>query len=540
MNIKLVHHPELSDHISLAPHYGRSDCACDCACPTDGAAAPVLARPIAFYLELTPACNNRCPGCGNVYAAERLLKAPSPVPGAGTADKAFSRQERPRDGGYEPLRDAGYAPVKDVCAGPPLTGDGWRALIAQLAPHTQHVKLTGGEPTLHPDFAGIVAALGEFGISFAVFTNARWPDPARVLDTLRAAPTCEGLLVSLHGPDTATHEAFSGVPGSFAETTANLRRAVSAGVDVAASLVITRHNWAHVEATLALALDLGANHVVCNRWIGPPALGLAPEPAHLRAVIAHIEALRAAGQPIRFGNCIPQCFAPSSSTGCTAGATFATIDPWGRVRPCNHAPLVAGDLRAQSLADIWHGPAMQHWRDLVPGGCAACPAFTTCHGGCRAQALLAEIDHDPLMQMPFPLPAPEPEVYLWEGLRPLARGERREEAGRLLLLHQGQVAVVPPELRAGLLPGLDGTRTLRHIQQNYGDAALNWIGGLAQAGLVVWQNIPSRFSGISSDGGDSDPATARRVMPSGETLAVSGEILESHKSSRNLCEEMTI
>lgn len=442
MNVNLVNDPELCQSRNLAHRHSHADCDCDCACPTDGAAAPVLALPAAFYLELTPACNNRCPGCGNLYAQ--------------TPDRF-----------------------------PKTCQVSWRALIAQLAPHTQHVKLTGGEPTLHPDFAGIVAALGEFGISFAVFTNARWMEPARVLGTLRAAPTCEGLLVSLHGPDAATHEAFSGVPCSFAETTANIRRAVAAGLDVATSIVLTCHNWAQIEATLALALDLGANHLVCNRWIGPPSLGLAPEPAHLRAAIAQIESLRAAGEPIRFGNCIPQCFAPSSSTGCTAGATFATLDPWGCVRPCNHAPLVAGDLRTQSLAEIWHGPVMTCWRDLVPAACAACPAFTTCHGGCRAQALLAEAAQDPLMQMPFPLPTPEPEVRLWAGLRPLAQGARREEAGRLLLLHQGQVAVVPPELRA-LLPHLDGTRTLRDIQQRHGDDAINWIGGLAQAGLVMW------------------------------------------------------
>ena len=53
-------------------------CDCDCACPVDslssdeassqGEPTPVLSRPVAYYLELTPACQNRCPGCGNVYA----------------------------------------------------------------------------------------------------------------------------------------------------------------------------------------------------------------------------------------------------------------------------------------------------------------------------------------------------------------------------------------------------------------------------------------------------------------------------------------
>lgn len=421
-----------------------SDCACDCACPTDGAARPVLSLPAAFYLELTPACNNRCPGCSNLYAEGRGTMPPS------------------------------------------LTGAGWRALIAQIAPHTQHIKLTGGEPTLHPDFPAIVDTLSTYGISFAVFTNARWIEPERVLDTLCATPDCDGLLVSLHGPDAATHEAFSGVSGSFEETVVNIRRAVTAGLDVATSIVLTRYNFDRIAETLTMALSLGANHVVCNRWIGSPHLNLAPEPEQLRAAIAEVETLRTAGKPIRFGNCIPQCFEPSSSTGCTAGATFATIDPWGRVRPCNHAPLIAGDLHTQSLEEIWHGPVMQRWRDLVPAGCAACPAFTSCHGGCRAQASLSGAEQDLLIQEIYPKALPETGVTLWAGLRPVGRFTEQIAQGQRVLLHKSQVAIAPPAFYA-LLAQLDGSLTLEQIQAGYGGAALDWVGGLAQAGLVSWK-----------------------------------------------------
>jgi radical SAM protein with 4Fe4S-binding SPASM domain len=363
---------------------------------------------------------------------------------------------------------------------------GWRALIAQLAPHTYHLKLTGGEPTLHPDFGEILAAVSEHNISCVVFTNGRWENSEHVMNLLKDTPTCDGLLISLHGPDATTHEAFSGVPGSFAETTANIRRATEAGVDVATSLVITKHNWHQIEATLKLALELGANYVVCNRWIGAPQLDLAPEPKHLRAAMATIESLCTDGQAIRFGNCIPQCFAPSSSSGCTAGTTFATIDPWGRVRPCNHAPLIAGDLHTQSIAEIWQGAVMKRWREMIPAGCSACPAFSTCHGGCRAQALLSSADQDPLTQMPFPPPAPEETVQLWAGLRPVRQFTQREERGQELLIHKNQVAVVPLSLYP-MLPHLDGSLTLEQIQATYGTEATDWVGTLAQAGFITWK-----------------------------------------------------
>ena len=428
------------------------DCDCQCACPTDGAPIPVLSLPVAYYLELTPACNSRCPGCGNVYAAGRASLPP------------------------------------------PLAGEAWRALIARLASHAGQFKLTGGEATLHPAFAQIVHAVEERGIPFTLFTNGRWPHPAALVHLLRDAATCEGLLVSLHGPDAATHEAFSGVPGSFDETAANVRRAVEAGLDVAISMVIHRHNWDHVEETLDLSLSLGANHVVCNRFVGAPGAEVAPSQAQVRAAVATVEALRAAGQPVRFGNCIPQCFAVSSSRGCTAGSTFATLDPWGRMRPCNHAPLVAGDLRTQSVEEVWQGQAMARWRSLVPAGCATCPALAACHGGCRAQALLAGQDQDPLVrgvleetrrQGDKGTRRPDPVLPLYAGLRPVGRFTHRFEGGVGVLLCKSTVVPVPPGCD-GVIPKLDGSMTLRQIGRQYGGAAVDWVGALHQEGMVTW------------------------------------------------------
>jgi radical SAM protein with 4Fe4S-binding SPASM domain len=311
-----------------------------------------------------------------------------------------------------------------------------------------------------------------------------------VLARLRSLPTCEGLLISLHGPDAPMHEAFSGVPGSFAESVANIRRAVAAGLDVALSTVIYNDNWAHLEATLALARELGVHHLVCNRLLGPPIAGVTPTPAQLREAVATIEALRAAGHPIRYGNCIPQCFTPSASTGCTAGRTFATIDPWGRLRPCNHAPLVAGDVRAESLPALWHGEVMTRWRALVPADCATCAAFATCHGGCRAQALMCNAPHDPLLHAPLPdFAMPADALYLYAGLRPFGRFVLQRAPGEsdiaALLVHKGHVVPLPTAWEP-LVAAMQGTLTLDEIRAQYGAAALDWVGALYQQGMVTW------------------------------------------------------
>jgi len=444
MSVILTTNPSDSGKLSINQH-SECACDCDCACPVDGKVTPVLSLPVAYYLELTPMCNNRCPGCGNVYAWQR---AALPAP---------------------------------------LDGDGWCRLIRHLAAHAYHLKITGGEPTLHPDFAEILETVDSLNIPFTLFTAGRWHDPEAIVRRLRNTPTCEGCLISLHGSDAATHEAFCNVSGAFDETVANIRRAAEAEIDVAVSFVINRHNWQrdHIEATLDLALSSGVTQVVCNRLIGNDIPGITPSPAQLRAAVATIESLREAGHPIRFGNCIPQCFAASSSTGCTAGSTFATLDPWGRMRPCNHAPVIAGDLNTQTVEAVWRGAVMTEWRARVPEGCAACAAFALCHGGCRAQALLTGQEQDPLIQMP-PLKAdvPAEALRLYAGLRPLRKFTQRAHDLDVLIYKSRVVGL--PKMYAPLARDLNGDLTLQQIQDEYGLEALDWIEALYRQGMLTW------------------------------------------------------
>ncbi len=466
----------------------RADCACDCqcACPTDGAAIPVLSLPAAYYLELTPECNNACPGCGNVFDRVGWVSNP-PLDSSPSQDGAGWKNLISRLAGHaQQFKLTGGAPPLDSSLS--QDGAGWKNLISRLAGHAQQFKLTGGEPTLHPDFAPIVRHIDALGIPFTLFSNGRWRDPARLLRLLRGLTHFEGFLISLHGPDAAAHEAFSGVPGSFAQTAGNIRRTVDAGLDVALSIVVNQRNFDRIPEMLDLALRLGANHLVVNRLIGAPIPGLTPDEAQLRRAMAAVERLRAEGQPIRFGNCIPQCFEVSSSRGCTAGSTFATIDAWGRLRPCNHAPLVAGDLNAQPVEDVWHSAVMNRWREMLPEGCAGCAALAACHGGCRAQAMLVGAGQDPLIGEPLAelVPAAEPALCLWGELRPVGAFARRDEPGMTVLLNKG-AAMPVAEARLPWLRWLDGALTLRQIQGQGGAAAVDWIGALHQEGMIAWR-----------------------------------------------------
>lgn len=409
-----------------------------------------LSSALFYALELTPVCNNACLGCSNVF-------------------------------------DRGKAP---------LSAAQWRDILAQIRPYAHQLRVTGGEPTLHPEFKAIVGMLREMDLRFTLFTNGRWHDPEQLVGILEGIPQCSGLLVSLHGATACTHEAFTGVPGSFEQTCENIQRVIEAGLVVTTSTVITGYNYAEVGAVVALSRKLGAHHSVFNRYVGLSLKGVEPAGVELRVAMEMIgqlqdEAIEKRLPVVKFGNCIPQCFASSSSTGCLAGKAYCTIDPWGNVRPCNHAPLTCGNLLEQSIEQAWHSYDMQRWRKMVPALCRDCSRFEICHGGCRAAAMLRGIRQDPLIHQSIMEMAPTTpeELLLNEGDRPTARFTLRPETFGYVLMQRQRMIPVTPAAKP-ILDACDGTRTLREIQECFGQHALDFVGSLAKRGLIELVTTP--------------------------------------------------
>jgi radical SAM protein with 4Fe4S-binding SPASM domain len=402
----------------------------------------ILSAPVHYTLELTPHCNNHCTGCGNI---------------------PFSQQ-------------------------PPLLAATWQDILHKVHPHATHIRLSGGEPTLHPKFETIVNFIAELDMPFILFTNARWKNSDHLIRFLAQIPQCKGLLVSLHGHTPELHESFTRTKGSFSETVQNIQKAIDGGLTIAISTILTPSNYNHINEMIAFSKKLGAYQTTFSRYVSVKSNVPEINPDQLRESVTAIEENRKNGAKVEYSVCIPQCFTPSSSIGCLSGITYCVIDPWGNVRPCTHVPINCGNLLEKSIEEIWHGPEMQRWRDMIPGPCYDCLEISKCRGGCRAMALLNHLSHDPLMGRPITEKPEDPDekMVLYEGMSPVGQFTIRSESFGYILISENRVVPVAFESRP-ILDLLDGNHTLKQIKEKYGGDAqqiLDFIGHLYQEGMV--------------------------------------------------------
>ncbi len=323
-----------------------------CSDVTDAA----LPLPKSFVVEVTPRCQHRCLHCYNVWTGER----------------AYPQGELPT----EKLIDA-IDRVIDA------TG-------ATL------VTLTGGEPLLRDDLPDIVAHLNARQVGVNLITNGG------LLTEEKLAALTPGRVsifeLPLLSSRRAIHDELSGQAGAFDAATLAMARLKAKQQRVIGVFVATRLNLPTLRETLELAVALGLDGVMFNRF-NPGGRGFA-NLARLQASPAELtEALRTAntlsgnyGLPVSCSIALPPClidmrpFTHLTTGFCAAGTerAYYTLDPMGNVRPCNHSPRIIGNVFTAPYAAIINGPANRTFCAALPEYCQPCARKDECRGCCIA------------------------------------------------------------------------------------------------------------------------------------------------------------
>lgn len=196
-------------------------------CDPDGAPGPGhLAAPLKLFISCTRRCDLDCPMC--------FAKDPSYQQSPVSAEDVHSV-----------LSQAGEMGILEV-------------------------RLTGGEPTVHPHFFEFVDHIVDLGINTSMNTHGAYS--RRLLKKVAACPI-DDVRVSIDGPE-VVHDSLRG-KGTFRRAVRTVRRLKGTGKKVRINTIVFRANVDKLEPMVSLARDLG----VVIRFCPMRAIGRAAEPS---------------------------------------------------------------------------------------------------------------------------------------------------------------------------------------------------------------------------------------------------------------------
>jgi len=301
-----------------------------------------------------------------------------------------------------------------------LSTDEAKRLIDEVAALEAPVfVLTGGDPLKRPDIFELVEYASSHGVRISLTPSAT---PLLTWEAIRRLKQSglARLAISLDGPTAEIHDAFRRVPGSYDWTLQAVRWARELGLPVQINTTITRHNLRHLDSIIALLeqLDIVLWSVF---FLVPTGRGSAidlisaeefeqvfeklyetsrrvkfdvksTEAQHYRRFMLQrrTEAKRSGNghrAPVMLGMSTPDGIG-RAPRGINDGKGFVFISHVGEVFPSGFLPVSAGNVRKQSLTDLYrHSPLFVALRDSknLKGKCGVCEFREVC-GGSRARA----------------------------------------------------------------------------------------------------------------------------------------------------------
>lgn len=107
------------------------------------------------------------------------------------------------------------------------------------------VVLSGGEPTLHPNFLDIISYLNELEIKITLLTNAEKLYDRKFVDEIsnRISVTNFTIITTIHSQDESAHECVNGSKGSFIRSIEGLKNVAQTGFHTIVKHCITKENY---------------------------------------------------------------------------------------------------------------------------------------------------------------------------------------------------------------------------------------------------------------------------------------------------------
>jgi radical SAM protein with 4Fe4S-binding SPASM domain len=273
-------------------------------------------------------------------------------------------------------------PEGQSAAGGEMPTDAVKAVLDQVVDAgCLFMLLSGGEPLLRPDFGEIYRHAKRLGLLVTVFTNATLVDDA-VASLFEEWPPVR-VETTLYGATGATHDAITGVTGSFDRALAGVDRLLGRGVRMTLKTIVMKDNIAEFDAMEKVAQERGVpfrmDSVIFPRLNGDrspleqlvsPADAVRAEMSNRKRADAWREYTGRAGK-----------FPPSDRRyDCGAGISTFHVDPCGNLFPCLMARDVSHSLREATFIDGWKRviPKVREEPATADSACGRCDRRAAC------------------------------------------------------------------------------------------------------------------------------------------------------------------
>ena len=276
-----------------------------------------------------------------------------------------------------------------------------QAIVEGIPLGLRTVKLSGGEPLLHPQCNEIVKIVNQFGRKIAIETNGVLLNQ-HIVDSLSASKIFF-ISVSLDGCNASTHDSLRGVKGCYDNAVRGIVLLVKAGIRPQVIFSVHRSNMSEIEETAHLAERLGCSSMKINliHRIGRAKKNNSVEMLEFddfyRLGIEVTSTIRKrVSMPVIYS--WPLAFQPIDQL-CHAGVscnitTLLGIMPDGRMTICSYGEKYNssgifdyGMIGIDKVSDIWcEHPVLLKLRESIPenltGICRQCIFRVPCKGFC--------------------------------------------------------------------------------------------------------------------------------------------------------------
>jgi len=264
------------------------------------------------------------------------------------------------------------------------------------------VKLTGGEPMLHPRFREIINYIESQKVGMFMETNGILIDD-KMARLLKAKKHFNFISVSLDGSKAATHDWMRGVKGSYKKAVSGIRSLVKAGFRPQIICTLHKGNVAELEDVVKLAQRLGCGSVKFNhvQHMGRGDRFAEKNGFKVRELISLFQKIETEIQPkskvpVFFD--IPVAFFPikrflKSNLPCCHVLNILGVLSSGDLSICGVGVTIPelnfGNLAKDDMGKVWaRSPKLKELRRFIPGKfegvCGRCIHRFTCLGACIA------------------------------------------------------------------------------------------------------------------------------------------------------------